>query len=318
VALSAFVSALPKVETTEQRSELIERSREMIRLVRESVGDSPESQKRLTQIFVSLARGLETQLQLLDDPADRRVLSTGFRTFLEQVRGEANDLGVLNWVAESFASLGKGLGDEEQASDAAQALFLEAVATYDQILSDASRHGLTDALTRQLTFRKAVALRDAERFTEATALMQEVLAEDNGVLEYQLETARTYQLWAAQPRQGARYLTAIRGSESDAQTREQLVWGWDRIADVTRRDKKFREVFYEARYHAADCNYRLALLLRNEDTRNKYFERAKNGIVFTQRLFPDLGGEKWFTRYSDLLKKIQKALQEPVVGLARA
>lgn len=172
-------------------------------------------------------------------------------------------------------------------------------------------------MARQLKFRKAIALRDARRFDEATTLMQAVLGEDTKTLEYQVETARTFQMWAAQPRQGAHYLTAVRGTQADAQSQQQLVWGWDRIADVTQRDKRYREDFYEARFYAADCNYRLALLLRDPDKRKSYFERAKNGIVFTQRLFPDLGGQKWFAKYSDLLKKIQKALDEPVVGLAR-
>ena len=108
--MSAIVSALSKVKSTEQRAALIRRSGEMVQALREQVGDSAESQQRLVDIFYSLARGLETQLKLLDKPEDRRVLSDGFNTFLEQVRGEAKDLRVLNWVAESFVSLGKWTG----------------------------------------------------------------------------------------------------------------------------------------------------------------------------------------------------------------
>ena len=38
----------------------------------EQMGDTPENQQRLVEIFYGLARGLETQLKLLDKPEDRR------------------------------------------------------------------------------------------------------------------------------------------------------------------------------------------------------------------------------------------------------
>ncbi len=123
VGLSAIVSALPKVKSTEQRTALIQRSRKMVEALRREVGDSADSQKRLVSIFYRLARGLETQLKLLDKPEDRRVLSEGFSTFLDQVRKEASDLRILNWVAESYSSLGKGLADDPNSAEAARTCY---------------------------------------------------------------------------------------------------------------------------------------------------------------------------------------------------
>ena len=54
--------------------------------LRQSVGDSPEALQRLVEIYYSLARGLETRIQLQERSQDRMALSDGFGVFLEQVR----------------------------------------------------------------------------------------------------------------------------------------------------------------------------------------------------------------------------------------
>ena len=286
--------------------------------LRDHVGDSPASQKRLVDIFVSLARGLETQLNLLDKPEDRRVLSDGFRTFLEQVRGEAEDLRVLKWVAESFASLGKGLAIDAKSAVDARACFRGSVITYDQILAAPKKYDLTPGLKRNIQVHKAVALRGCAEFAQATKLLDEVLKVDNNILEFQKEAALTYQLWATEASEGIRYLTAVRGTKTDAETKQQTVWGWGRIAKVTQRSKKYRQDFYEARYNTAVCHYQLALRLRKESDRKTYLERARNDIVFTHRLFPTLGGPPWYGKYNTLLKKIQQSQGERMTGLSRA
>ncbi len=318
VGLSAIVSALSKVKSTDQRTGLIQRSREMVQSLRSEVGDSAESQQRLVDIFYRLARGLETQLKLLDKPEDRRVLSEGFNTFLEQVRGEGKDLRVLNWVAESFSSLGNGLSDDANSAAAAHACFDNAARTYDQILENSEALGLTPELARQMRFRKALALRECSRYEEAAKILLEVLAQDNRRLEYQMEAARTYQLWGDQPQQALKYLDAVRGTGGEKNAAEQTIWGWSRLAQITQRSKQYRDAFHEARYGTAVCHYKLSLRLRQPADREKYLKLAKNDIVFTQRMFPNMGGQEWYTKYDALLKKVQRSLGERGDGLADA
>jgi hypothetical protein len=317
VALSALVSALPKVKSTEQRSALIDRSQQMIQLLRKEVGESQESQQRLVEIFLGLARGLELQLQLLDKPADRRVLSEGFRAFLDEVRGEADDVRVLRWVADSYASLGNGLTADAQSAEAARTCFQNAVATYDQILRDAGKYDLGPDQLRTIEFRKALALRDAGDFTPAIDILKRILRDNNGSLEYQKEAARTYQLWAAEPTEGIRYLVAVRGTKPDPETNLPTVWGWSRIAKNVQRDRRYRDDFYEARYNWALCNYKLALRLRKKRDQETYYKKAKDVLVITYRLYPTLGGEKWYEKYNTLLKRIERSMGDPVVGLVQ-
>ncbi len=126
-------------------------------------------------------------------------------------------------------------------------------------------------------------------------------------------------MWAGEPQQALKYLDAIRGTRSSQQgTAEPLVWGWGRIAQYTTRGKQFRDAFHEARYNSALCHYKLALRLRKATDRTEYLNRARNEIVVTQRMFPNMGGPTWYSRYDALLKKIQRSLGERAEGLASA
>jgi tetratricopeptide (TPR) repeat protein len=316
VALSAVVAALPKVTGGAERAALIERSQQLMQSLRTEVGDTPEAQQRLVEIFYSLARGLETQIKLLDRPEDRRLLSDGFSVFLEQVRAKASDLRVLNWVAESYAGLGSGLADDKASTDAARICFVSAVETYRQILTNAESLGLTPELRRQLQVRQALAQRSAGQFEEAIQSFKNVLSEDGGKVNVQVDAAMTFQLWAAEPKQALKYKSAISGAEPDPVSQKEILWGWNRIAQATARYKDYREVYHQARYNAAVCYYEYSLCLRKPEEREKYLKFAKDCIVFTQRLNPQLGGSAWQAKYDALLKKIQRALRESPVGLA--
>ena len=72
--------------------------------------------------------------------------------------------------------------------------------------------------------------------------------------------------------------------------------------------------FHEARYNTAVCHYKLSLRLRKPADREKYLKLARNDIVFTHRLFPNMGGQEWYGKYDALLKKIQRSLGEQAVG----
>ncbi len=318
VALSAVVSALPKVTSAEERAALIERSQQLMESLRAEVGDTPEAEQRLVEIFYSLARGLETQIQLLDRPEDRRVMCDGVRVFLEQVRAKSTDLRVLNWVAESYAGLGSGLMHDKGSADAAQACFVSAVETYEQIMRNATSLELTPTLLRHLQIRQALAQRSAGQYEEAIRGLAAVLTKDAGKLDVQVEAARTFQRWAAEPKQALKYKSAIYGAEPDSATGKNVIWGWNRIAQVTGTYKDYREIYYEARYNAADCYLRYASHMAKAADREKYLKFAKDSIVLTYRLNPKLGGPQWYAKYHALLKRVQTALNEPPVGLAES
>jgi hypothetical protein len=44
---------------------------------------------------------------------------------------------------------------------------------------------------------------------------------------------------------------------------------------------------------------------------------AANDITIVQRLYPAMGGDEWFDKYNNLLKKIQKLQGVKAVGLEK-
>jgi hypothetical protein len=56
-------------------------------------------------------------------------------------------------------------------------------------------------------------------------------------------------------------------------------------------------------------------LKQPDERRQKYLGLAWNEIRSTAQLYPDLGGEAWRGRYDRLLKRIQRDLGKPQVGL---
>jgi hypothetical protein len=135
----------------------------------------------------------------------------------------------------------------------------------------------------------------------------------------QVEAARAYQDWGAlnAPDQ---YLKAMFGGDAkltDAKTKVQkpVIWGWGQAAKMTSTDPKFRDTFFEARYNLALSRYNYAVAQKDAAKRKTTFMQAKTDIVVTYGFYQDLGGDKWRPSYDTLLKNIQKALNEPAVGL---
>ena len=315
-ALSVILARLPKVSGTEQREQLIERARQTMQELRTQVGDTPEGQKRLVAIFYSMARGLERQIKLLDDPHDRQVLSAGFDSFLDEVRTQAKELSVLNWVAESYVGLGSGLADDGPSTGAAADYFKKAVETYDQILELAAKQELSATIMQQLTVSKAKALGLAGEYEKAIKIYTEVLLEDNAKLNFQVDAARTYQAWAAMEGQAKRYDNAVKGGMYHKKDKRYVIWGWKKIASLSQRYPQFRDTFFEAQYNVAYCHYKHALRQKDSSERTTLLGHAKRDITLTQKLHPNLGGAEWRDKYNDLMKLVQKALKERPVGLA--
>jgi tetratricopeptide (TPR) repeat protein len=308
VTLSALVGALPSASDVSTRSELIDRIRQTMQDLKSAVGDSPGSERRLVGIFMQLASGLERQIRLLDRIEDRRLLSKGFESFLDQVRAESKDFGVLNWVAQSYSSLGEGLRGNKAVAALARSFFQKSVETYDQILSQARRDKASQSVIRQLQINQATALRQAGKYKEAIALFTELLSEKQNVLSLQMEAAKTYQQWAEIPGQAGRYLNATRGGQKDDRGK-MTIWGWGRLAQVTARYEQYRSTFYEARFNLALCKYKLARRRKDVSKRTKDLQDARRDIELTQRMFAGGMEATWRSKFDALLKEINRELK---------
>ena len=311
-ALRAYVGA-----------EKLDRAEAVMVQLEELVGrEDAAGATRLTQIYISLGRQLEELLKRLraegkDDEIEK--VSQGFEKFLETIskREQGNSFSSLNWVAQTFASLGAGLdpGDGPLPPEALRYYELAGDTYYNRLLKNPPEDMPKGAET-SVKVQLATCLRALGRgagsdpkagqrnFTQALSMLVGILKERETRVDVQMEAARTYQELARASEQPRYYLNAILGGQKQANG-SYLVWGWNGIARRVASNEKFRPVFFEARYNIALCRMRLAQS-QTGDERKKTLEMAENDILVTHKLYPTLGGPEWIDKYDALLKSIRK------------
>lgn len=272
------------------------------------------AEERLTQIYISLGKDLEQQLEMLraeNKRAEQRKVSEGFELFLTRIlKRPGNTFSSLNWIAETFYGLGAGLdpGGQKLPADA-EGYYKRAAAGYLSILRELQKdaaYGPTEA-EFSIKIRLARCLRRLQRYDDALKLLLAVLEEKPMMIDAQVEAAYTYQARGAQ--KPAYYQLAMFGSR-----KYQQFWGWGRIANRVSSSPRHAGVFHEARHNLALCRMELGQSQSGPE-RKETLQRAKDDILIIQRLYPEMGGETWRGKYNDLFKRIQKLLGESPSGL---
>lgn len=285
-------------------------------------GDDKGNQT-LIAIYRSLGQELENHVAALRKEHrtdDLQAVSNGLDAFLTQVaeKKTGNNFNSLNWVAETYSRLGSAHeGDDDSVSQSAAKYFEKSAAAdhkiLDAIKADSEFAGPDAALAVEV--RMAKSQRRGGHFKEAIDLLTDVLKKKPMLLDAQREAAYTYQDWGRE--NPATYALAIGGGrkEKDAKGQEyNVLWGWTRLAALTRRDKKFQDVFHEASYNQAKC-YLLQAQQQNGSEKAASLKKAESAVLLIAQLHPDLGGGDWPKKYDKLLRRIQKEAGQPETGI---
>jgi hypothetical protein len=130
------------------------------------------------------------------------------------------------------------------------------------------------------------------------------------LLDVQQEAVYTYQEWGEKDPDV--FLTAIRGNVDALRAKKTdiPIWGWSGIARRIQFDDTRQDAFNEARYNLALCRMKYARS-KSGKKQTDLLRQAEQDILMVQRIRPTMGGEKWFARYDELLRKIQKELGTP-------
>jgi len=306
-ALQAYVAAqeLDKAETV---MDSLEKS--------VAAGGDAEAATRLTEVYIGLSRDLQKTLELLREQGrtdEVLKVSRGFELFLDRIarRQQGNTFGSLAWVGATFAEMGTRFDTEGKTlSPEAKKYYDQAVTVYREILkrsADNPQFVGGEGAIDGVKIRMARCLRRLGKFAEAMDLLVDVLRFRNRIVEAQVEAALTYQEWAAASGDARKYTQAIEGGRSARRkdgTQVHVVWGWQKLGNVTLRSSATLSTFHEARYNLARCRFEQAVGLSG-DQRNGMLARAEKDIEVTRLLTPDMGGDAWRDRYDSLLKKIQ-------------
>lgn len=281
--------------------------------LRDTLKDAADGQARMMRIYVSLAQDLERQLAVAA-PDAQDALAAGFESFLKKAAGNSDDLAVLNWVAQTFYSMGNGLVQAGSSSPEAQRYFTEASKAYSIVLARlAEKPDALPAVTvQQIRLRQATALRQTGNYSESIELFTKLLAEKS-YLNIQVEAAKTLQQWGTNGGKSEALLWAIQGHQRDSKGKNRI-WGWGRIAKLVASKEPYRDIFHEARYNVAKCRY-LWAQKQAGNTQSKALSRASADLLATQKLY-GLGTKTQKQRYEQLMRAIQKSLGQPAKGFA--
>lgn len=319
IALRAYISGLGSAKEPQP---LIDKAKQMMEALKTAMGDA--GQNKLVAIYVSLARDLQTQMELADDNA-KKGLATGFEVFLKEVAAEAKEQNILYWVADTYRAMGESfLNSGKGGKAAAQPYLQSALATYQKILDRVGKEPSAAGLATQIRLQMARTNRSTGKFKESIDQYEEILRPAAGrlLLPVQIEAAQAYQEWASYgPSYKHHYGDAILGARPDeknadkAKRTERIIWGWGVIARKTSDNPKFLEQFHQARYNLALCRYRWALAEKEAAAKTERLKQAKADIARIVGLYSNLGGAKWEGQYDQLLRDIQKALGETPSGI---
>ena len=271
-------------------------------------GDDANTGARLTRIYYLLGRDLEALLGRLrsegkSDQLER--VTKSFEKFLQRIsdREQGANYKSLNWVAETFFSLGAGIDPGVgKTPAAAKEYYRKAAATYlkiSKLPSDEKPEGADISLR----FRLAACLRAMGSYEKAMGILVGILKTHETWVDAQVEAARTYQARAGEKGQAGYYKKAIGGGFEHEGRR--LVWGWAGISYRTAGSKDHRAIFHDAIYNKATCRMKLALSLSGQEKADMLVQAEKD-ITRTYQQYPKMGGPEQFAKYDSLLKTIRK------------
>jgi tetratricopeptide (TPR) repeat protein len=314
-ALRAYVTVTPPQ---------LEKAEKIMDALEASVADQgKDAAEKLTLIFIDLGRQLEEQLDVLkgEGKTDQiQQVAKSFEVFLDRVgqREKGNTWASRNWVASTYYNLGTGFDGKGALRKQADAYYNKAIAGYQKILSEVEQDpsfapGEDAVLAVQM--RIAQCQRKLGQYREALDLLAEVLGKKPMMLEAQVAAAYAYQERgdAEDPKW---YYYARQGGRKDPKTGKDRIWGWGKLAQITARYPQYRAVFHEARYNLTKCRLSEAGKQTAALKKRELLERAKADLRVLMKLYPDMGGPEWTAKYDQLMKDIQRALNEKPEGLA--
>jgi tetratricopeptide (TPR) repeat protein len=338
VALRSYISLLPKQKDQAAREATMKSAEAMMNLLEKEGAKDQQAADRLTQIYIVMGRELESQLKEVGrDRKAREALSEAFEQFLGRIASRpGNNYNTLIWVAQTFFNLGSAAdAGQREVTPAVKNYFGKAAGTYRQILAaDAASPGFvpSDRVKAGIVMNLVRSLRRMGDLDGAMALLRPMLTQQPNNVAAQIEAAQTLQDRGEE----ASFEKAVFGDFPDPKTKENIVWGWTRLAGRAATNPKLADIYLEAALRSYECRYLLGLKI-GSPRKEKLLRAAKTGIEALYGKHPALGNPKTkhqldnvvrhltpeqrsrlpeLKRQFDILARdIQKGLNEPPTGL---
>jgi tetratricopeptide (TPR) repeat protein len=285
-------------------------------------GDPAKSAEQLNRVYIGMGVALQKQiedLKAVGQEKEAKRVGIAFAKFIDRV---ASQQGTANWATRAWlAQTYYTMASEHQADAqqgaavpigaAARVYFTKSRDAYQLLIKEAAtdpKFPPSDAAVLAAKMQLGECYRALGQFDKALDSFSEILKQKESSLAVQRAAAMTY-AERGQQEDAKWFEKAIHGGNKAKADGQNLIWGWVKIstiaAQAARKDKTFRDSFFDARLNIAKCRYQAAMK-KDGDARRDDLSNAKQGIQSLARVYPDFGGEKWKPLFEGLLKDIQR------------
>ncbi|MFN7890232.1 MAG: hypothetical protein ACK5OC_08080 [Pirellula sp.] len=243
----------------------------------------------LTNALRSLASSISTKIESTKGNGEQVKLGNALGVLVQQLVSVTSDIGILDSAGSSVLASAKSLATIPGLSEQSKTLMGVAEQAYSKIAS-ATDDELKAANRNPLEtrIRLAMSKTGAGKFEEAHKLYLDMLTKSPKNLTIQMEAARNLQAWGGKS-DAALLKKAWAGSDPNA-NKENIVWGWNKIAQITGgKINDFKEAYFDARYNLALCIRQEGLASQDSAVRQKQLTKSTEVIRGTRLLQPDLG-----------------------------
>ena len=307
---NAVKTYLAAMKTSDDKQKWVKKASGVIAAMRQAMESSndPQDRVRLTIIYQRIAKELKSDFDALTSNDEKKQFASALSAFLDSISKDSEDPNTILWAGSTLRSVGESLVSSSLTEES-KPLFQSAVEALDKV-EKIGFQGEPDeeAMISKLKLQRALSQRGAGNFEPAVEQLSEILKLKPSAINVQIEACETLQQWAKSSGRSIKYLEATKGAGSykDPKTKreKQLIWGWEKIAKATRRNEKFRDTFYNALFHIAECRMEFGIIEGNA----KAISSAKKQIGKERERDPTFGGKAvWGMKFDELEARIDAA-----------
>jgi tetratricopeptide (TPR) repeat protein len=320
------------------QTEKLEEAQKAMDLLEAAAGEGEDASERLAAMYLAMGKELQDQLGGIvgggsgevDAEARERAAKVvaGFEKFLERVGERDKKTSSQTWVATQFLALGAAPGQsggggigQVVPKEKRQEFLAKSAAVFEALLKSGDEK--VKQREKSTRLQLATVYRELGRWEDALGHLEWIVSDPQRVnwLPAQIEAATFLEAAGAAgagPNGGGDYLRQAVVGRQDGPI---VFWGWGGLGNklakqafssASKDDAKATEtkrLFFEARLNVPRCRMKRAD--KEDDKRKEHLEMAEKDIVLTHKLYPDLGGKEFRTRFDKMLEQIQKELGRP-------
>ena len=309
----AIKTYLAAMKTGKDKQKWVNKASGVIAAMRQNLeaSNDPKDRTRLTIIYHRIAKELKNDFDTLTSKKEKKEFSSALSTFLDSIAKDSNDPKTILWAGSTLRSVGESLVASSLVEES-KPLFKSAV----EALNTVEKIGFAgdpqeNEMLSSLKLQRALSQRGAGDYKSAVDQLSEILTPKPSNINVQIEACTTLQAWAKADKRAKKYQEATKGTGSykDPKTKrpKKLIWGWEKIALATRRNEDYRETFFNALYHVAECRLEYGILQNSPNA----IEAAGKEIKKERERDPTFAGKPmWAKKFKELEGRVDAALKE--------